>query len=361
MLVTATTVSASAPLPDNLRLYHENYAQVSPHLEGIIFNARFLDIPTYEGSGQMVHPHVVFSREQFLGYHYIMAMTPYPFSNNAFENPSILGSQDGVIWDVPEGVINPVMGIPPDVAVGGHFSDPFVLRNGDNLELWFRHTLGRSPDGQPIRRNSHNRIYRSISTDLANWGEVETIFCCPDNANHFMSVVVMHNDAQYRVWYTNFDSVLFYVESYDLENWSERRRVNANLGGLGVWHHDIVFTGKRYEALFTASNWGNHPTFRLFYANSHDGFNFGTGREIRIDRISPELESMTVHKCTFVKIDGVYQMYIAAFTRNNVWRLFYFEIAVENLYRLFDKADWMHHIDPHLSANGGNIVGDYFK
>jgi len=53
-------------------------------------------------------------------------------------------------------------------------------------------------------------------------------------------------------------------------------------------------------------------------------------------RISPELEGMTVHKYTFVRINGVYQMYIAAFDQNDVWRLFYFEIAEENLFRLFD-------------------------
>jgi len=317
-------------------LYNENYLKVPAHLDKIIFNARFLDIPTYENSGQIVHPHVLFFDEKFMGFHYIMVMTPYPYSNNAYENPSILGSQDGIIWEVPEGVFNPVAGVPADVMYGGHYSDPFILRNGDKLELWFRHTLATSEDGQRARHNSHNRIYRTISWDLANWSEQEAILDCPDAINHFMSVVVMRDGSTYRLWYTNFNSHLFLIESDDLTNWSERTRIRAELNGLGIWHHEIVYTGERYEALFTSADWGNHPEFRLFYAKSYDGLDFGIGREINIERISLELEGMTVHKCTFVKLNGVYQMYIAVFDANNVWRLFYFEISEENLHALFD-------------------------
>ena len=146
----------------------------------------------------------------------------------------------------------------------------------------------------------------------------------------------MHDGEKYRLWYTNFYSILYYIESADLVNWSERTRVRADLGGLGIWHHEIAFTGEKYEALLTSADWGNRPEFRLFYATSYDGMDFGVGREIVIERISPALEGLTVHKCAFVRRDGIYQMYIAVFDRNSRWRLFYFEIAEENLYRLFD-------------------------
>jgi len=317
-------------------LNKENQAKVFDHLDGVIFNAQFLDIPTYEGSGQIVHPQVIFFAEKFMGFHYIMVMTPYPFSNNAYENPSILGSQDGVIWEVPEGLINPVVGVPTDVMHGGYYSDPFILQNGNRLELWFRHTLAINDEGQRVQpRNSHNRIYRTVTWDLTDWTKLETILDCPNSINHFMSVAVMHNDSTYRLWYTNFNSQLFLINSTDLINWSERTQVKADLNGLGIWHHEIAFTGERYEALFTSANWENQPEFRLFFAVSDDGIDFGTGSEIDIEKISPELTGMTVHKCTFVNHDGVYQMYIAVFNHANVWRLFYFEVAEEMLYRLF--------------------------
>ena len=318
-------------------LYRENKVTISDHLDGVIFGARFLDIPTYEGSGQTVHPQVLFFEEKFMGYHYIMVMTPYPFSDSAHENPSVLGSQDGIIWEVPDGVVNPVVGVPFDVRHGGHYSDPFLLRKGDTLEMWFRHTLAVYTGGRYSLDNSrHNRIYRTVTKDLSNWETLETVLECFDGINPFMSVVVMHDGERYRLWYATYQSVLFYIESTDLINWSERVRIHHDLGGLGIWHHDIIFTGEKYEALFISADWGNVPLFRLFYAVSYDAKNFGTGREISIGRISPELEEMTVHKSTFVRHEGIYQMYIAAFTRDSQWRLFYFEIAEDNLHKLFD-------------------------
>ena len=318
-----------------------NEVQVSPHLEGVIFNAQFLSIPTYEGSGQVVHPHVLFFEEKFMGYHYIMVITPYPFSNERHENPSILGSQDGFNWEVPEGVINPVVGTPFDVRHGGYFSDPFIFRRDDTLELWFRHTLATYQNGQFVQRNRHNRIYRTVSNDLVNWSDFEIFFDCPNYIDAFMSPVIMYNNGKYRVWYTHFTSALFYIESYDRINWTPRRQIIPNLGGLGIWHHDIVFTGGKYEALFTSADWGNEPVFRLFYATSYDGIEFDRGREICIRSISPELEGLTVHKSTFVRTNGIYQMYIAVFSSNEEWSLFYFEIPEEQLYKLFvDYLDW---------------------
>ena len=321
------------PTPEPIVLSGENQAEIAPHLEGMIFSARFLNIPTYENSGQTAHPHVLFFAEQFMGYHYVMAVTPYPFANNAHENPSILGSQDGINWEVPEGVANPVVGAPPDIAHGGHYSDPFLLRRGDVLELWFRHTLAVYANGRYVQNNRHNRIYRTISSDLSNWSELETILECTSGTSPFMSVVIMYDDTKYRLWYATYNSSLFYIESRDLINWSERVRV---LPGFQVWHHELQFTGEMYEALLVGTDWDNEPQFRLFYATSYDGINFDKPKEIRIQSISPELEGMTVHKSSFVRQRGIYQFYIAAFTGNNVWRMFYFEIYEENLYKLFE-------------------------
>ncbi|MDR2168132.1 MAG: hypothetical protein LBE35_09840 [Clostridiales bacterium] len=305
-------------------------------LEGLILNPRFLNIPTYEGSGQTVHPHVLFFEESFLGYYYIMAITPYPYGDESHENPSIFVSQDGVYWTAPPGVANPVTGAPHDVNYGGYFSDPFLLRRGDTLELWFRHTLAQYVGGRWVRdNNNHNRIYRIVTTDLENWSEFEIVLECRDGSRPFMSPVVMHDGYVYRLWYTNFYSGLFYIESYDALNWSEPVSVDFDLGGIGVWHHDIVFTGDRYEALLTAADWGGQRIFRLFYAVSYDGLSFDVGQEIMTDLISSYLVGMTPHKSTFVRQGGLYQFYIGIRNDDRVWRLFYFEILERNLPRLF--------------------------
>lgn len=340
LLSLFTLAACTEPAPDEPEpLPTQQNAQqimVADHLYGIISNARFLDIPTYEHSGQIVHPHVLFFAEPFLGYHYLMVMTPYPYSNRMYENPSILGSQDGILWEVPVGVVNPVSGVPVDVMDGGHYSDPFLLPRGDTLELWFRHTMPRYIDGEYVQDSMHNRIYRTTSQDLIHWSPLETVFDCADGIDTFMSPVVMHDGSVYRLWYANYYSVLYYTESADLIHWTPRERLQSNLGGFGIWHHDIMFTGELYEALLLSADFGNEPRFRLFYTTSYDGIHFEPGRELVPGKISPALEGMTAYKSTFVRQNGMYQIYLSVFTRDSEWKLFYFEIAEYDLCKLFD-------------------------
>ena len=70
---------------------------------------RKLNIPTYDGSGQGVHPDVYYNANGWNGYRYWMAVTPYPGGNAAYENPSIVVSNDNVNWIVPPGLSNPIV------------------------------------------------------------------------------------------------------------------------------------------------------------------------------------------------------------------------------------------------------------
>jgi hypothetical protein len=68
-----------------------------------------LTIPTYDGSGQLTEPDVIFFNSHWHGFQYWMAFSPYPFTNPAEENPSIVVSNDGVNWQVPDGLVNPLV------------------------------------------------------------------------------------------------------------------------------------------------------------------------------------------------------------------------------------------------------------
>ena len=87
-----------------------------------------LTTPTYDGSGQAVHPDVLVLDEPFGGYRYWMAMTPYPNGNDDVENPSILASDDGLTWVVPEGLTNPIDSNPP-----GFLPDPCLILDEGTL------------------------------------------------------------------------------------------------------------------------------------------------------------------------------------------------------------------------------------
>lgn len=83
------------------------------------------ELPTPDGSGQVVHPAVYDFGAGSLwnGWRFWMAMTPYPASDSSQENPCILVSNDGWSWYVPDGLTNPVYGTPP---YGRFNSDPHL-------------------------------------------------------------------------------------------------------------------------------------------------------------------------------------------------------------------------------------------
>ena len=77
-----------------------------------------IDADGNDQGDQNTHP-AVLDMEQELGagqvwngYRYWMAITPYPGSVAATENPCIFASSDGTTWVVPSGVTNPVVPYP---------------------------------------------------------------------------------------------------------------------------------------------------------------------------------------------------------------------------------------------------------
>ncbi len=75
-------------------------------------------IPTYDGSGAALHPSVLYFPDGWRGWEWVMAYTPYPNLNAAYENPSIAVSHDGLVWITPPGLHNPILLPGPGPASG---------------------------------------------------------------------------------------------------------------------------------------------------------------------------------------------------------------------------------------------------
>jgi hypothetical protein len=82
-----------------------------------------LAIPTYDGSGQVVEPDVIFFDSPWHGFRYWIAVSPYPFTDPSKENPTIVVSNDGVNWQGLGGQENPLV-LPNG---GDHLSDASVF------------------------------------------------------------------------------------------------------------------------------------------------------------------------------------------------------------------------------------------
>lgn len=55
----------------------------------LINNDSYLNISTYDGSNQLVHPCMTYSASGWNGDKYLMSMTLYPYTNSNYENPSM--------------------------------------------------------------------------------------------------------------------------------------------------------------------------------------------------------------------------------------------------------------------------------
>ena len=132
-----------------------------------------LDFVTYDGSSQVVHPDYAATPAGVFGRPFHLAITPYPFGNPSFENPSMFEADRRDQWRVSDGVSNPV--VRPDA---GYLSDPdlvYVPEQGelrlyyrqattDNIVLLTRSTDGRqwTPPVEVARAPNHQIVSPSI-------------------------------------------------------------------------------------------------------------------------------------------------------------------------------------------------------
>ncbi len=226
---------------------------------------RSLTLATYEGSGQVVHPDVA----DLTGFgpslpgHFLLAITPYPFGNATFENPSIFDG-DGLAWTVPAGVTNPVAR-----PAAGHLSDPDVVRDPatGRLRLYFREA------------STQNRIWLVESADGVQWGAPRLVVEGP-NHTVLSPSVVRRGDGEWLMWAVDgaqgcsaSEAHVTLRRSTDGISWSAPERVQLDQPGWFPWHIEVQWVPEvgRYWAFFNAKTPGSCATPALFLATSEDG------------------------------------------------------------------------------------------
>lgn len=124
-------------------VYRYQYAPAGGKpLEALPLGRRLrLEIPTYDGFGQLVHPDIFFDRS--IG-KYVLSFTPYPFNDDSHENPCIALSDDGIrFYEEKEG-LNP-LARPPEK---DHNDDPDISLHDGVYSLVYLETV--RPDYQNI-------------------------------------------------------------------------------------------------------------------------------------------------------------------------------------------------------------------
>ncbi|KGM98965.1 hypothetical protein Z969_10865 [Clostridium novyi A str. 4570] len=283
---------------------------------------RPLYTPTYDGSNQAVHPKVLYFKNGWNGYKYWMGLTPYPFSNDDYENPQILVSNDGIKFRSPKKNNKPLF-VPEDVAKGGHYSDIHMCMVNDTLEVYFRYNPAKTEKNQPD--NNKNYIYVTKSKDGLHWTDKKLVL----NNDTFkvkcayLSPIINYENGKYKVWFTNYDGELYYTETTDWNSFSELKKCNFVGKGnkLKIWHQDLIKTDVGYE--FVCCAYGEvFLNQNLYYACSEDGINFKPLKKIMepTDKAGT-FDEKTLYRPCLLKKDGQYLLYYSAMDSKLKWRI----------------------------------------
>ena len=227
---------------------------------------RVLAVPTYDGSGQVVHPDYVRSPAGAFGSPHHLAITPYPQNNALLENPSHFVGTGPDRWSLESGAPNPV--IRPTT---GYLSDPDLVFVPETGELWlyYRQVIG------------DNFVHLMRSRDGLRWSAPVEVARAP--AHEVVSPsVVRRGPGDWWMWAVNSGSegcgvpstTIEVRRSMDGEHWSAPEPVALNQQDLFAWHVEVQWIPSRNEfwALYNVKGSGGCATPALFMATSPDGY-----------------------------------------------------------------------------------------
>ena len=291
-----------------------------------------LVVPTFDGSGQAVHPDVVRFPVAWHGWEYWMAFTPYPTSNQAMENPSLAVSHDGIRWEVPPDFVNPIMEKP----ASGYNSDPDLTYDAhlDRLVMIYREVSNgenvikviSSDDGRvwtlprvTFRRKSHGIVSPTIA---ARPGEPPTVWYIDAGNQRCRNRVT-------RVMAQDGTDIHALESALPETGWSAPKPVGLVQPGYSIWHIDVTYVPERreYWAIYPANRSYSCHGRDLFFARSADGIAWTTYRVPVLRRRDADWIRASLYRGSLLydaSRDAI-RIYLSASAPGSIWQLGYVE------------------------------------
>lgn len=257
-------------------------------------------VPTYEGSGQVVHPDVVYTPPGVFAYPWHLALTPYPFGMGEFENPSVYASTDGVTWMVEPGVLNPVSR-PRTGSKVELLSDPALVYVPESSELWLYYRSYTADS---------DVVWTMRSTDAVHWSSPVAVL--EAGAGQALSPsIVRRGPGDWLMWTVSGRCVGGAPTHVDLRTspdglaWSPPQPLT--LAGLAPWHVFVRWVASLslwVMATNVKTTQGGCLTTRLYLAFSSDGVQWKHGRDpwLKAGGDSLGLFSSVVYRSAFAEV-----------------------------------------------------------
>lgn len=228
-----------------------------------------LNIETYiDGENQPTHPSVIDMGQEWNGFRYWMAYSPYPYADGAEGNPCVCVSNDMYHWLTPDGLYNPIAF--NEETACDELKDPHIVYNDDlnSLEVWY---LGRIDS--TIKSGGTLLLFRKTSSDGVHWSEYEVM----KELSGYLSPSIVCENGKYKLWAiqqstSENSGALAYFESSDGKTWSNTAK--CTFGDhpelQEIWHGAVSHDDKYRFVFIEASSKSN----AILYTESSDGLSW---------------------------------------------------------------------------------------
>ncbi len=263
-----------------------------------------INLETYDGLDQVTHPSVVEYNNN-----YILAVTPFPYGNDRYENPCLYISNDGETFNR---ISNAQPLVYPRTHAGlVYLSDPFLYVRDNRLRLLYRECI-YSDD-----KNYDAFIYEMHTNDLVNWSTPCEIMRCARGA---MSPTVLNDGAIDFLYYVEFFGDGTRLLKRRIEDGAECEiRVDGIPSGMMLWHIDFLSYRTESYGLFTLSINHSGAGARTFWAAKRSDGSWILCNEIKL--ADDSVITKTYKSCAIPQQDEVL-LYVSVRRKDRKWQVY---------------------------------------
>ncbi len=203
-------------------------------IDELAFNKKYkVYIPTYEKSGQIVHPDILVQEDLPK---YILAFTPYQNTNDKFENPSITVSYDGLHFHEEKEGLNPLVPAPTK----DHNDDPDLTFHNGVYQMLYLETV----------RPDYQNLMLLTSSDRVNWKKEilhHEALNGRKNDGFMLSPALVYNSDGCFLFAVKKDlsngNSIFAIRGTELKSLNFENKIELSLNGISEkyqpWHVDV--------------------------------------------------------------------------------------------------------------------------
>ena len=237
-------------------------------------NESSISIDTYDGSGQVVHPDVLWNNN-----HIIMGITPYPYYNDKLENPCLYKSYDGLHFSDYMKDINPLVEKP----LFDHNCDPdiFFNKKGELVVYYIEMLRPKFNKVIALKQVNKSSTFKKATILKYNLTKKEPLIISP-------SIIYESINNDYIMYFVNNDLKKNRIQSITATknlSFDKKQTKTPNIkfpSNYYPWHLDLIKSDDNKYYLLITGYYGNqlNDNYSLFLAESQDLINWTNNHEI---------------------------------------------------------------------------------